>query len=91
MARKRTGMSAALRRLGDGAVGFLTVGMLKLLRAIPRKPMANFSGGVLRTFGPLLREHRIGRDNLKAAFPEKTDAEVEAILRGVWEIGRAHV
>jgi KDO2-lipid IV(A) lauroyltransferase len=89
MARKRTGMNAALRRAGDGAVGFLTVGMLKLLRAIPRKPMANFASGFMRTLGPRLREHRIGRDNLKAAFPEKSDKEIETILRGVWDnLGR---
>jgi len=89
MARKSTGMGGALRRAGDGAVGFLTVGMLKLLRAIPRKPMANFAGGFLQTLGPRLREHRIGRDNLKAAFPEKSDAEIETILRGVWDnLGR---
>jgi KDO2-lipid IV(A) lauroyltransferase len=51
--------------------------------------MASISGGFLRTFGPLLREHRIGRDNLKAAFPEKSDAEIETILRGVWDnLGR---
>jgi len=89
MARKSTGISGALRRAGDGAVGFLTVGMLKLLRAIPRKPMANFAGGFLQTLGPRLREHRIGRENLKAAFPEKSDAEIEKILRGVWDnLGR---
>src|SRR5690349_10607467 len=89
MARKSTGMSAALRRAGDGAFGALTVGALKFLRTIPRKPMASISGGFLRTFGPLLREHRIGRDNLKAAFPEKSDAEIETILRGVWDnLGR---
>ena len=89
MARKRSGINAALRRAGDGAVGLFTVGLLKMLRAIPRKPMANFAGGFMRTLGPLLREHRIGRDNLKAAFPEKSDAEIETILRGVWDnLGR---
>jgi KDO2-lipid IV(A) lauroyltransferase len=89
MARKRSGISAALRRSGDGAVGMLTVGMLKLLRSIPRKPMARFAGRFLRTVGPLLREHRIGGDNLKAAYPGKSDAEIETILRGVWDnLGR---
>jgi 3-oxoacyl-[acyl-carrier-protein] synthase II len=36
-----------------------------------------------------LREHRIGRDNLTAAFPEKSPAEIETILAGVWDnLGR---
>ncbi len=43
----------------------------------------------MRTIGPWLPEHRTGRANLRAAFPEKTDAEIETILRGVWDnLGR---
>src|SRR5206468_3069180 len=39
--------------------------------------------------GPRLREHRIGRANLTAAFPEKTPEEIENILMGVWDnLGR---
>jgi KDO2-lipid IV(A) lauroyltransferase len=39
--------------------------------------------------GPWLPEHRIGRANLSAAFPEKSPAEIETILRGVWDnLGR---
>ena len=39
--------------------------------------------------GPWLPEHRIGRANLAAAFPEKSPAEIETILRGVWDnLGR---
>src|SRR4029077_6754348 len=48
-----------------------------------------FAGGFMRTLGPRLKEHRIGRDNLAAAFPDKSPAEIEAILRGVWDnLGR---
>lgn len=43
----------------------------------------------MRTVGPFLREHRIGRANLVAAFPEKTATEIEQILSGVWDnVGR---
>ncbi len=42
-----------------------------------------------RTIGPWLPEHRIGRANLSAAFPEKSPAEIERILAGVWDnLGR---
>jgi len=47
---------------------------------------------VTRKIGPLLKEHRLGRDNLRAAFPEKSDAEIEKILAGVWDnLGRITV
>ena len=41
---------------------------------------ANFAGAFMRKIGPLLPEHRIGRANLRAAFPEKSAAEIEQIL-----------
>ena len=73
----------------DAVIGWLTVGMLRTIRATDRKRMANFAGRVTRTLGPLLKEHRIGRANLAAAFPEKSSAEIETILRGVWDnLGR---
>jgi KDO2-lipid IV(A) lauroyltransferase len=76
----------------NAALGWMAVGMLRLVRAIDRKIMANIAGFVVRTLGPVLKEHRIGRANLAAAFPDKTAAEIEAILRGVWDnLGRLAV
>lgn len=43
----------------------------------------------MQTVGPFLPEHRVGRDNLRAAFPEKSAAEIEKILLQVWDnLGR---
>ncbi len=43
----------------------------------------------MRKVGPWLPEHRTGRANLAAAFPEKSAAEIESILGGVWDnLGR---
>ena len=73
----------------DAGLGSLAVAMLRMIRATNRKRMADFAGGFMRTLGPRLKEHKIGRDNLAAAFPEKSPAEIEAILRGVWDnLGR---
>ena len=73
----------------DAALGFVAVGGLKTLRLINRKAMAGFNSGLLRTVGPWLPEHRTARANLAAAFPQKTPAEIDAILRGVWDnLGR---
>jgi KDO2-lipid IV(A) lauroyltransferase len=86
MARLR---SRRLRRLGDATLGFLTVHALRAIRMFNPYVMANVGGALLRTVGPWLPEHRIGRENLAAAFPEKTSDEIEKILRGVWDnLGR---
>ncbi len=47
-------------------------------------------GSVLaRAIGPLLTAHRRARHNLARAYPEKSDAEIEAITRGMWDnLGR---
>ena len=89
MARGRRRRGSLLRRLGDATLGFLTVHALRAIRLFNPKVMANVGGAVLRTVGPWLPEHRVGRANLVAAFPEKSPAEIETILRGVWDnLGR---
>jgi KDO2-lipid IV(A) lauroyltransferase len=43
----------------------------------------------MRTVGRWLPENKVGRDNLRAAFPEKSPAEIDTILHGVWDnLGR---
>lgn len=79
----------ATKRTGDAVLGRLAVWLLKGLRRIDADRMADFAGWLMRTIGPRLREHRIGRGNLAAAYPEKSPAEIENILRGVWDnLGR---
>ncbi len=77
------------KKLLDSAAGALTVGLLSAIKHTDRKRMANFAGALMRRIGPRLKEHRIGREQLRAAFPEKSDAEIEKILAGVWDnLGR---
>jgi KDO2-lipid IV(A) lauroyltransferase len=76
----------------DATVGAITVGLLGAIKRIDRKRTANFAGALMRGLGPLLPEHRVGRDNLRAAFPKKSAAEIEQILAGVWDnLGRIAV
>lgn len=78
-----------LRKAGQNALGHLAVGMLKVIRHSEPDRMSDRLGGLMRRIGPLLPEHRIGRENLVAAFPEKSPAEIEAILAGAWDnLGR---
>jgi KDO2-lipid IV(A) lauroyltransferase len=77
------------KRMADGALGFAAGMSLKVLRRFDPRRVSDFAGAVMRAIGPLLPEHRVGRANLAAAFPEKSPPEIEAILRGVWEnLGR---
>jgi KDO2-lipid IV(A) lauroyltransferase len=79
----------ATKPLGDAAVGALTIGMLRATRYFDPIKTANLFGRFTRLIGPMLREQRIGRANLTAAFPEKSPREIETILAGVWDnLGR---
>ncbi len=87
--RYRRLLTDRLKRALDAAAGRSAALMLAVIHRFDRVAVSNMAGAVMRTIGPWLREHRIGRDNLRAAFPDKSDAEIEAILRGVWDnLGR---
>ena len=76
----------------DGVTGTCAVGFLRAIKLTDRRRTADFAGALMRKLGPSLKEHQIGRDNLRAAFPEKSDAEIERILAGVWDnLGRITV
>jgi Kdo2-lipid IVA lauroyltransferase/acyltransferase len=75
--------------LVGAAVGVCVVGTLHAAKRMDRRRTANWAGALMRKIGPWRAEHRIGRENLRAAFPEKSDAEIEKILAGVWDnLGR---
>lgn len=73
----------------DAVLGRAAVGALKVIRWTDPHRMSDFAGNLMRRVGPKLREHRIGQENLRMAFPEKSDEEIEKILSGVWDnLGR---
>src|ERR1700722_1536526 len=88
-ARTKARIRDATKPLGEAAVGAATVGLLRTTRYFDPVKTANLFGRVTRLIGPLLREQKIGRANLTAAFPEKSPEEIETILAGVWDnLGR---
>ena len=90
-ASRRVALRAGLKAkaAADAALGWLAVGALRLIRATNRERVADLAGGFMRRLGPSLKEHRIGRDNLASAFPEKSAEDIETILDGVWDnLGR---
>jgi KDO2-lipid IV(A) lauroyltransferase len=87
--RARARLRDAGKSFGGAAVGAVTIAMLRTTRYFDPVKTANFFARVTRFIGPLLREQRIGRANLTAAFPEKSPEEIETILAGVWDnLGR---
>lgn len=89
LARSKAKFRAATKSLGSSAVGALTVGLLRTTRYFDPIKTGNFFSRIAQTIGPRLREEKIGRANLTAAFPEKSPDEINAILAGVWDnLGR---
>lgn len=73
----------------DAIIGKIATTALNALRLADPDKVADFAGAFMRTIGPFLPENRIGRDNLAAAFPEKSKTEIDDILRGCWDnLGR---
>src|SRR6476646_6606453 len=87
--RTRARLRDAAKPVAEAAVGAVTIALLRTTRYFDPDKTANFLGRVTRFIGRRLREDRIGRENLKAAFPEKSSEEIETILAGVWDnLGR---
>jgi Kdo2-lipid IVA lauroyltransferase/acyltransferase len=87
--RTKARIRDAAKSLGEAAVGAFTIALLRATRYFDPIKTADRFGRTLRLVGPLLREQKIGRANLTAAFPEKSPEEIETILSGVWDnLGR---
>ena len=60
-----------------------------LLRLLPVDWASGLGGFIGRRLGPHFPISAVGERNLRAAFPEKSDAEIGTILRGAWDnLGR---
>jgi KDO2-lipid IV(A) lauroyltransferase len=77
------------KRLLQGLEGFALLLLWLPARLMPIDWASAMGGWVARKLGPMLPVSRVGRYNLKRAFPEKSDTEIERILCGVWDnLGR---
>lgn len=87
--RARALLRDATKPIVGALIGAVLVALLRAVRFFDPQRTADFFARVTRAVGPWLPEHRIGRANLRAAFPEKSAAEIETILAGVWgNLGR---
>jgi KDO2-lipid IV(A) lauroyltransferase len=82
-------MRQRLSLYGDRIVGRIVKWLLHVLRRTNPDRAADLCGAIARNVGPWLPAHRIGRANLRAAFPDRDKAWIEATLRGAWDnLGR---
>ena len=73
----------------DFVVAMLARFSVRGLRHLDPDASSDFMGAMTRRVGVYLPVSRVGRKNLRAAYPEKSEVEIEAILAGVWEnLGR---
>lgn len=58
--------------------------VLMLLRLLPPERALAFADKVARKVGPRTSRHRVAVDNLRHAYPEKSEAEIETIALDMW-------
>jgi KDO2-lipid IV(A) lauroyltransferase len=93
---KRTTTARRLRGFNkavlNSVAGVATEAMFKIVRAFEPHKAARLAARMMRRVGPYLPEHKIGRDNLAAAFPDWSADKIETVLGGVWDnLGRLGV
>ena len=90
MAKPRSPLQKWLtRRIGYPVEAMLVHAVCRLFRALPLDRASALGGWIGRTVGPWLPNNARARHNLTRAFPEKGRAEIDAILRGMWDnLGR---
>ncbi len=71
--------------LADWSAALLVRGAAALFRRLPRDASIGLAMRSARALGPLLPRSRIGRENLRLAFPEKSEAERAKILASMWK------
>jgi Kdo2-lipid IVA lauroyltransferase/acyltransferase len=82
-------MQRRLSLYADRILGRIVKWLLHLLRRTDPDRSADLCAAIARTVGPKLPAHRTGRANLRAAYPDKDAAWIEATLRGAWDnLGR---
>jgi KDO2-lipid IV(A) lauroyltransferase len=74
----------ALRNFRQWLVAQIIFGFLNFLKLFPVDAGINFADRLTRKIGPRVRRHQLMLTNLRNAFPEKSEAEIEEIARASW-------
>jgi len=71
-------------RAAHATIAFVVRGLTVGVRSLGEQRAGRVAGSVARFIGRFVPESKLARRNLAAAFPEKSEAEREQILQGVW-------
>jgi KDO2-lipid IV(A) lauroyltransferase len=74
-----------LRQTGNWLFAQFVILSLRIFRLLPPDIIAGIVGRTARLVGPMLPRSRVGEENLRLAFPEKSDSERREILRAMWD------
>ena len=75
----------ALKRANHWLIARFALGALWLLRKLPPDKALDFAATAAKTVGPWFGRHRTALDNLRQAYPEKSEQEIEAIALEMWD------
>lgn len=82
--RMALSVSARLRRANHWLVAKLIVAVFAVLQKLPVDRALDVSDRIARRIGPRTGRHRIAMDNLRRAYPEKSEAECREIALDMW-------
>ncbi len=93
MQRRLNRLAQRLRHHGEIAgnwiVAQVAFALFRLIRLMSPQRASDLGGRLARMFGPLSPAHRTGFDNLRHAFPDRSEAEIREILTEAWDnLGR---
>lgn len=71
-------------RFRQWSIAQVAFGFLNFLKLFPADAGIRFADRLMRTIGPRMGRHKLMLTNLRNAFPEKSDAEIEAIAIASW-------
>ncbi|MGK9054061.1 lipid A biosynthesis lauroyl acyltransferase [Xaviernesmea oryzae] len=77
-------IAIALRNFQQWLVAQIAFGFLNLLKVFPADPAIRFADRLARRIGPKLGRHKLMLVNLRNAYPEKTDGELQEIAIASW-------
>ncbi len=89
MSRRQGPVRRAASRVAEFGMVGLTRSIFALARRLGPERSGDVGAALARTVGPLLPTHRIALANLRAAFPDRSEADIRALARGAWDnLGR---
>ena len=77
-------LSLVLRKANYWLTAQVALAIMRVLRLLPADKAINFADRAARRIGPLVGRHRVAIDNLRKAYPEKSEAEIRAIAVEMW-------